>query len=106
MQLPQLSEDVRHVLENFCLSLTYILGDDAKAAHEAQMMHTLQLALGKNDIVGSNADRDIITCSLLLHNLVGLLALWYALDPSNNRFRCPIVRMILDLEMEIEQWCC
>ena len=73
MQLPQLSEDVRHVLENFCLSLTYILGDDAKAAHEAQMMHTLQLALGKNDIVGSNADRDIITCSLLLQNLVGPL---------------------------------
>ncbi|KAI0094740.1 mediator complex subunit Med5-domain-containing protein [Irpex rosettiformis] len=70
MQLPQLSEDVRHVLENFSLSLTYILGDDAKAAHEAQMMHTLQLALGKNDIGGSNADRDIITCSLLLYNLV------------------------------------
>lgn len=72
MQLPQLSEDVRHVLENFSLSLTYILGDDAKAAHEAQMMHTLQLALGKNDISGSNADRDIITCSLLLHNLVSM----------------------------------
>ncbi|KAI0704950.1 hypothetical protein BC835DRAFT_1261628 [Cytidiella melzeri] len=70
LQLPRLSTDVRHVLENFALSLSYLLGDDAKAAREAQMMHTLQLALGKGDIIGSNSDRDIITCSLLLYTLI------------------------------------
>ncbi|KAH9950473.1 hypothetical protein B0H21DRAFT_723485 [Amylocystis lapponica] len=53
-----------------CLSLSLLLGDDAKAAREAQMMHTLQLALGKGDILGSNSDTDITTCSLVLHSLV------------------------------------
>ena len=70
LQLLRLTPDVRHVLENFVLSLSLLLGDDAKAAREAQMMHTLQLALSKGDIAGSNSDSDIITCSLLLHNLV------------------------------------
>lgn len=70
MNLPSLSTDVRQVLGNILMSLTYVLGDEAKAAREAQMMHTLQLALGKSDIAGTNSDRDLVTCSLLLCAMV------------------------------------
>jgi mediator of RNA polymerase II transcription subunit 5 len=70
MNLPSLSTDVRQVLGNILMSLTYVLGDEAKAAREAQMMHTLQLALGKSDVVGTNSDRDLVTCGLLFHAMV------------------------------------
>lgn len=66
----RLSPEVRQVLENLVLSLSLIIGDDAKAAREAQMVHSMQLALGKNDILGRGSDADIITCSLVLHSLV------------------------------------
>ncbi|TCD61756.1 mediator complex subunit [Steccherinum ochraceum] len=66
----RLSPDVRQALENFALSLSLLLGDDAKAAREAQMMHTLQLALGKGDVIGPNSDTDISSCGLLLHSLI------------------------------------
>ncbi|KAI0963789.1 hypothetical protein AcW1_000766 [Taiwanofungus camphoratus] len=70
LQVLRLTPNVRGGLETFALSLSLLLGDDAKAAREAQMMHTLQLALGKGDVLGSSSDTDIVTCSLLLHNLV------------------------------------
>lgn len=66
----QLSPDVRQTLEGFVLQLSLLLGDDAKAAREAQMMHNLQLAFGRSEIVGSSSERDIVTCSLLLNTLV------------------------------------
>lgn len=66
----RLGSDVRQVLETFVLSLSLLIGDDAKAAREAQMMHTIQLALGKGDILGPNSDTDIVTFSLLLNYLV------------------------------------
>lgn len=66
----RLSPGVRQVLESFALNLSLILGDDAKVAREAQMVHSMQLALGKNDILGRSSDADIITCSLVLHSLV------------------------------------
>ncbi|KAI0348474.1 hypothetical protein BDW22DRAFT_1350685 [Trametopsis cervina] len=69
LHLPRLPVDVRHVLENYAVSLSLQLGDEAKAAREAQMMHTLQL-VGKGDIPSSISDRDNITCSLLLSTLV------------------------------------
>jgi mediator of RNA polymerase II transcription subunit 5 len=65
-----LTPSVRQVLEQFVLSLGLLIGDDAKAAREAQMMHTIQMALGKSDILGPSSDTDIISCSLLLHHLV------------------------------------
>ncbi|EMD42220.1 hypothetical protein CERSUDRAFT_110751 [Gelatoporia subvermispora B] len=61
---------VRQVLENLMLSLSLLLGEDAKVAREAQMMHTLQLAMGKGDILGSNSDSDIVTLSLFLNCLL------------------------------------
>ncbi|CCM05148.1 uncharacterized protein FIBRA_07357 [Fibroporia radiculosa] len=44
LQVLRLPLGVRQQLENFALSLSLLLGDDAKAMREAQMMHTLQLA--------------------------------------------------------------
>ena len=68
----RLSVDVRQVIENFVVSLSLILGDDAKAAREAQMMQSIQMALGKGGTIGPSSDTNIITCSLLLHHLAGV----------------------------------
>ncbi|KIK71078.1 hypothetical protein GYMLUDRAFT_185434 [Collybiopsis luxurians FD-317 M1] len=70
----RLSHDVRQVLETFILTLTLVLGDDAKLAREAQMMHTMQLTLGKGDIVGSSSTTDLVTLSLTFHTLISLRA--------------------------------
>lgn len=66
----RLAPDVRQELETFVLSLSLLIGDDAKAAREAQINHTNQLALGKGDIHGASSDTDIITFSLVFHHLV------------------------------------
>ncbi len=68
----RLNPDIQQLLETHVLSLSLLLGDDAKAAREAQMMHNLQLALGKGDIVGPNSDTDIVSCGRLPHSLVGI----------------------------------
>lgn len=67
-----LTPDVRQVLDNFVMSLTLLIGDDVKAAREAQMMHTIQLTLGKGDILGPSSDTDIITLGLLLNYMVDI----------------------------------
>ncbi|EKM61173.1 uncharacterized protein PHACADRAFT_134473 [Phanerochaete carnosa HHB-10118-sp] len=65
----RLSPATRHVLDQFTFALHNAIGDDA--ARETQMMHTLQLTFGKGDAVsGTSSGKDIITCGLLLHNLV------------------------------------
>lgn len=66
----RLSPDVRQVLETFVISLSLLIGDDAKVAREAQMMQSIQLALGKGDILGPSSNSDIITFSLVLQHLV------------------------------------
>ncbi|KIM67250.1 hypothetical protein SCLCIDRAFT_109053 [Scleroderma citrinum Foug A] len=66
----RLSPEVRQALETFALSLSLLIGDDAKAEREAQLIHTIQLDLGKNDVLGSNTEADTITCGLLLQSLV------------------------------------
>ena len=70
LQTLRLSPDVRQIMETFVMSLSLLIGDDAKAAREAQMMQSLQLALGKNDILCPNSDNDMVTCGLALHYLV------------------------------------
>ncbi|KAH9937109.1 mediator complex subunit Med5-domain-containing protein [Fomitopsis serialis] len=71
LQIQSLLPHVKQELETFALSLSLMLGDDAKAAREAQMMHTLQLAYGKGDIMGTSADTaDLVTCGLVLHSFV------------------------------------
>ncbi|KIK93655.1 hypothetical protein PAXRUDRAFT_144629 [Paxillus rubicundulus Ve08.2h10] len=66
----RLSPNVRQALETFALSLSLLIGDDAKAAREAQMIHSMQLALGRSDMLGSNLEADSITCGLLLQGLI------------------------------------
>ncbi|KAI6047573.1 mediator complex subunit Med5-domain-containing protein [Pisolithus marmoratus] len=66
----RLCSSVRQALETFALSLSLLIGDDAKAEREAQLIHTMQLGLGRNDVLGSNTEADTVTCSLLLHSLV------------------------------------
>lgn len=65
----RLSPEVRQVLETFVFSLSLLIGDDAKAAREAQLIHS-QLALGKSSMLGSNLEADFISCGLLLQSLV------------------------------------
>jgi mediator of RNA polymerase II transcription subunit 5 len=69
-QIPRLSHDVKQVLDGFVYNLTLIAGDE-RAAREAEMIHTLQLAMGKTDMGGANASgRDMVSCGLVLHHLV------------------------------------
>lgn len=70
LQIPQLDQGLKTVLESYALSLSMIWGDDAKMAQEAQQMQTLQLSMGKGDILGPNSQSDIVTCSLVLRHLV------------------------------------
>lgn len=65
-----LTPDLRQVLETFVLSLSILIGDDAKAAREAQMMHSMQLSLAKGGSHGPSSDTDITTLSLMLQHMV------------------------------------
>lgn len=84
LQRLHLSPDLRQVLESFVLSLSVLLRDDDKVSREAQMMHTLQLAIGKGDIMGPNSDSDITTCSLVLHSFVS-----FRITASSSLCRAP-----------------
>lgn len=67
----RLSADVRQGLEGFALTMSIHIGDDTRAARDAQMIHSIQATVGKGDILGATSSNDIVTCSLLLHYLVG-----------------------------------
>lgn len=64
----RLEPDVRQMLENFVIALSISMGDDVKAAREAQMIQSMQLNLGKTDVQSSDAD--VITFGLILHQWV------------------------------------
>jgi mediator of RNA polymerase II transcription subunit 5 len=66
----RLESDVRQMLETFVFSLSISMGDDVKAAREAQMIQSMQLSMGKTDVQGS--DSDVITFSLIFHQWVGV----------------------------------
>ncbi|KAG2120988.1 mediator complex subunit Med5-domain-containing protein, partial [Suillus discolor] len=70
LQSLRLSQELRQVLEGFVLSLSLLMGDDAKAVRDAQMLHAMQLTMGKNDVHGVNGETDTVTCGLLLQSLV------------------------------------
>lgn len=70
LQSLRLSQELRQVLEGFVLSLSLLMGDDAKAVRDAQMLHAMQLTMGKNDVHGVNGETDTVTCGLLLQGLV------------------------------------
>ena len=66
----RLTPNFRTLIESLTLSLSMILGDDAKMAQEAQMLQTFQVSLGRGDILGTNSQSDIVTLSLFLQYLV------------------------------------
>ncbi|KAK0465088.1 mediator complex subunit Med5-domain-containing protein [Desarmillaria tabescens] len=70
LQSFRLTPAVRQALDTYMVSLGFLTGDESKAAREAQMMHSLQVALGKDDVSGPNSDTDVITFGLELHHLV------------------------------------
>ncbi len=67
---PSLSPDIKHVLDQCVLSLSYLLGEDVKVARETQMIHS---TLGRSHAIVPNSDSDIVSCSLLLRSLVRVL---------------------------------
>ena len=70
------------VLDTFVMSLTLLIGGDAKATREAQMMHTIQLTLGKGDILGPSSDTDTITLGLLLNYMVRIFFVYPCFSAS------------------------
>lgn len=73
LQTLRLPPALREELDHFIISLSLVIGDDAKAAREAQMLHTIQLTMDKGDVFGPNSETDIVTCSLVLQHLVSRL---------------------------------
>ena len=70
LQTLHLPEELRQVLQTFVVSLSLLIGDDVKVSREAQVMQSVQLNLGKGDLLGPGSDSDTITFSLLLHHMV------------------------------------
>lgn len=68
----RLADGVRSFIEEVLVPLS-IMYQDEKTSRDAQVMHTVQMALGKGDTIGANSTTDIITCSLLLHALVRIV---------------------------------
>ncbi|KZW00618.1 hypothetical protein EXIGLDRAFT_132482 [Exidia glandulosa HHB12029] len=69
LQTIPFDSDTRQALENLMMSLGLVVGDNAKAAREVEMMQAIQLNLAKSSSVGAAAGLDIITCGTLLRNL-------------------------------------
>ncbi|KAJ3985681.1 hypothetical protein F5890DRAFT_1572792 [Lentinula detonsa] len=66
----QLLPGLKEVLEHFERQLRKLMGDDAKLAREAQMMHTMQLTIGRGDVVGSSSNTDLVSLSLIFHTFI------------------------------------
>lgn len=69
VQRLQLEPEIRAILDNFTINVGMVIGDDAKAAREAQMMH---LQIAKTTVGGQNNEEDIITLGLVWQYLVSL----------------------------------
>ena len=72
LQTYQVGSELRPWLENIILSLSVIYGDDFRMAQETQLMRSKQSTLGKGDVIGPNSDSDLVSCGLLLRQLVGI----------------------------------
>ncbi|KAF9453745.1 hypothetical protein P691DRAFT_693777 [Macrolepiota fuliginosa MF-IS2] len=78
----RLEPDVRTMLEGFIFTLSILMGDDVKAAREAQMIQSMQLSTGKNDVQGSDAD--VITFSLIFHQWINQRGHDYGVGCTND----------------------
>jgi mediator of RNA polymerase II transcription subunit 5 len=65
-----LLQPVRRALENFVLSLSFVIGNDSKTAHRTQMMQFTQAPSSKRDSNASTPDKENISCGLLLNSMV------------------------------------
>ncbi|TBU48171.1 mediator complex subunit Med5-domain-containing protein [Dichomitus squalens] len=71
LQNVRLHAELRPVLETFAFSLSMLVPDDPNQAREAQMMHTLQFALGRGEtVLSASSETDIVACSLILNHLI------------------------------------
>jgi mediator of RNA polymerase II transcription subunit 5 len=68
LQKPELERGVREHLDSLSMNLAMILQDEPKAAREAQMLQSMQMA--KGDVGGPNSENDVITLGLLWQYLV------------------------------------
>ncbi|KAL9716176.1 hypothetical protein Ac2012v2_000621 [Leucoagaricus gongylophorus] len=78
----QLETEIRPMLETFGFSLSLSMGDDVKAAREAQMIQSMQLSMGKTDVQGS--DSDIITFGLTFHEWIYQRGHDYGVGSTND----------------------
>ncbi|KAF5355994.1 hypothetical protein D9756_003825 [Leucocoprinus leucothites] len=74
--------NLHQMLETFCFSLSLSMGDDMKAAREAQMIQSMQLGMGKTDVQGS--DSDVITFSLVFHQWIHQRGHDYGVGSAND----------------------
>lgn len=103
----RLAADVRQVLETFVVSLSLLIGDDAKSVTEAQVLHTMQLTFGKGTAPGqSMSGTDTVTFSLVFNHLVGVLRLCGHSSLHKLISRSLIGRMTLALAMALILWHC
>ncbi|KAF4623014.1 hypothetical protein D9613_001873 [Agrocybe pediades] len=85
----RLTADVRQVLDALVISLSLLIGDDVKAAREAQLMQTVRYSLGSKGpggevLGGPSSDSDVITFGLLLNHLLLVSAFTCIAQPNNN----------------------
>ncbi|EJD55596.1 hypothetical protein AURDEDRAFT_179328 [Auricularia subglabra TFB-10046 SS5] len=69
LHTPNIDQTLRHALENYMMALSMVLGDNAKAAREVEMMQALHLSMSKSSAVGGTASFEIITFGTLLRHL-------------------------------------
>lgn len=62
--------ELRHSLDMFLVSLNLVLGDEAKVAREAELIHAMQMAIGRYDIVAPEVGSDLVSGGLIVHHLV------------------------------------
>ncbi|KAJ8456924.1 hypothetical protein ONZ45_g18524 [Pleurotus djamor] len=66
-----LSSSARMILQHYAISLEAVVGDDVKAAQEAQIMQSVSISTyGKGDFIESSSYSDIISFGLLFNQLV------------------------------------
>ncbi|KAH8835899.1 hypothetical protein DL96DRAFT_96411 [Flagelloscypha sp. PMI_526] len=59
-----------NAVEGFLMALGLVLGDDAKVEQEVQMMHQMQMGLSRSETFIPSSSADIVSFSLLLHEMV------------------------------------
>ncbi|KZS93088.1 hypothetical protein SISNIDRAFT_486020 [Sistotremastrum niveocremeum HHB9708] len=62
--------DLRHSLDMFLVALNLVLGDEAKVARETDLIHAMQMAIGRYDIVAPGVGSDLVSSGLIVYHLL------------------------------------